>query len=80
MGFKHNTEIVDKILELKIQGKSSRNISQEVFGKKTSKSTVNDIVRQVVDGKRETSIEGFSTLVRILRNETFLSYILEDQE
>jgi hypothetical protein len=47
MSKKHSQETVDKIIELKLRGVSSRKIAEEVFGKKTAKSTVNSIWNRV---------------------------------
>ena len=46
----HPNSTVDKILELKNLGYSSREIAKTIFGKETSKSTVNDIL-----GRYDTS-------------------------
>ena len=41
---------VDRIIELHLQGNSSRVIAEEVFGKKSKKSTVNDILSKFKEG------------------------------
>lgn len=40
---RHSQETINKVLKLKKEGVSSRLIAEKVFGKKSSKSTVNDI-------------------------------------
>lgn len=44
---KHSYETVDKILELKNSGYSSRKIAEILFGRKSAKSTVNDIISRI---------------------------------
>jgi DNA polymerase III epsilon subunit-like protein len=55
MSKKHSQETVDKIIELKLRGVSSRKIAEEVFGKKTAKSSVNDIYKRFEQGKVDYS-------------------------
>lgn len=52
---KHNQDTVDKIIELKLQGIPSRKIAKMVFGKESSKSSVNDIFNRFQKGKEEYS-------------------------
>ena len=43
---KHSEDIVNEIIGLKLKGLSSRKIAKKVFGKESSKSTVNDIINR----------------------------------
>lgn len=52
---KHPQEVVNEILKLSSQGLSSRKIAKKVFGKDTSKSTVNDILKREREAEADTS-------------------------
>ena len=48
-------EKVDEIIRLKLTGMRSRQIAEQVFGKRSSKSTVNGIYKRWLEGKQECS-------------------------
>lgn len=49
--------IVDSIVRLKVAGKSSRDIAEELLGSRSKKSTVNDIYNMWLNGSIESSID-----------------------
>lgn len=49
----HSKETIDKIIKLKSKGMKSRDVAEAVLGKRTSKSTVNDIYNRYLEGGRK---------------------------
>lgn len=49
-------DVVDSIIRLKVAGKSSRDIAEELLGSRSKKSTVNDIYNMWLKGEIESSV------------------------
>lgn len=61
-------DVVDSIIRLKVAGKSSRDIAEELLGSRSKKSTVNDIYNMWLKGEIESSVDlkGTSNLPKVL--------------
>lgn len=52
---KYNEETIQRVIELKLQGKTHKQVAEEVFGSQSKQSTVGDLYRAYLEYEQESS-------------------------